>query len=223
MSVVFQAFKAKGSSLRQPFFMGVHHVQNDHLPSAMAKQTQCGKSVFQVVDQEVGHQHEDASLAALLKQPAQAVRHCLCRAGFQFLNDLLQALDACGRAAGRQQGSQGAVEHGQSNLILASTDHVTQCRGEVLHVLKLRPFTPFRTGGCKQHGAAGVESQRAMQIRLFLMEADKGLARSGKHLPVEPPQVLGARVLTKIDEFPRTTLLSRLVSSGVGSLDAMTC
>ena len=117
------------------------------------------------------------------------------------------------RAPGRDKVAQPVGRDRQPDLVLLPADHLRQRRGQVLHVLQLR------ARGAEPHRVAGVEHQRADEVRLVLVDPGVRPAGAGEHLPVEPAEVLAVGVLAEVGELAGPALAARRVPAAEGALD----
>ena len=215
--------KRKADALGQPLLVGMHQVQDDHFPAAMAEEPQRGEDFLQVVHEEIADQQQHAAPPAALEQLAQARGHARSSAACAICFDRgVKPLQVRERWP-RRQHRLAAAGPSTARPTWSCPRLITWARadGEVLGILEFRAGR--RPARCppKVHRAAGVQGQRAEQVGLLLVDADEGLAGPAQDFPIQPPQVLAAGVFAEIDELARPALLPRGVVAAVGTLDAM--
>ena len=201
LAVVFHALEPIGRPLGQAFLVGMHQVQDDDFPAAMAKQPDRREHLFEIVDQKVAHQKQHAAPASVLRTVAATRPPIALSAawrGSRSLPATAARATPCRRAA---PPAATVVEHGQAHLVLAPADDVRQRRRQVLRVLQLG--APGAAGQpAESHRARGVDRQRAHQIGFILINAGEGLARPPENLPIQPPQVFAPEYSRKSTNSP---------------------
>jgi hypothetical protein len=108
------------------------------------------------------------------------------------------------------------IKSSQANLVLPADNHVRKGGRQILDVAQL---VRRQLLVAELHRPAGIDGERAEQVRFVLMQANERFAGAGEDLPIEPAQVFAAAVLAKVDELACASLLARAVAAGVASLD----
>ena len=196
-----EILETRGAIEREVDLVGIEHVEDEDVGTAMVKELQTANDGLGIVEQ-IGDDDDHARAWSAPRRPAAAAsrRWCGCRAG-AATSATSRFRRWPGRVLAGTRADDAIVERHQPDAVALPVHQVAERRGQARGVLELaRPARPVR------HRPADVDQQVTVEVGFLLELLDVVPIAAREDLPVDRREIVAADVLAVLGELDAEAL-----------------